>query len=166
MQSYKKLLDVVNRGALWVAITTTGAMSILVILQVVFRYAIQSSLSFSEELARFLFVWSTFLGTAIALSRRAHVSIEIIVANLPRKIKKAVILVTNSVGFVFFSILIWYGIKMSLRTVDQTSAAMGLPMCFVYAAVPVSGLILLLNLVYNGYEEYQNPDIIKAEGVE
>ncbi|HOX11290.1 MAG TPA: TRAP transporter small permease [Spirochaetia bacterium] len=166
MKAYKNLLDAVNRGTLWIAILAAAVMSVLVILQVVFRYAIQSSLSFSEELARFLFVWTAFLGSAVALAKRAHVSIEIVVAHLPRKLKRGAILVTNGLGAIFFLILIVYGILMTIRTLDQTSAAMELSMGFVYVVVPLSGLIMLMNLVYNGYEEFMNPDIIKSEGVE
>jgi len=166
MESYKKAVGAVNVAMLWIAVVTTVTMSAMVVLQVVFRYIIQSSLSFSEELARYMFVWATFTGTAIAYAKRSHVSIEIIVARMAKPIKKVFIVITNVISSVFFILIIVYGIQMILRTVDQTSPALGLRMCYVYAAVPLSGIAMLLNCVRNGYEEFHNPDIIKSEGVE
>lgn len=166
MKSYKKFVDTVNKGTLWLTIAAMSIMAIMVVLQVVFRYVIQSSLSFSEELARFMFVWTTFLGSAIALSNRKHVSVDILVAHLPKNMKKTAIITTNCLSLVFFALLIVYGVLMVLHTVDQTSPAMGLSMSYVYASVPVAGLFMLLNGICNAYEEFTNPDIIKSEGVE
>ena len=166
MKSYKKFVDAVNSASFWVAIATTSVMSVMVVLQVFFRYVLKTSLSFSEELARYLFVWSTFLGSAIAFSKRAQVSIEIIVAKLPTKTKKGAIVVTNFFSAVFFVLMIVYGIQMIFRTMSQTSPALGISMSYVYAAVPIAGLVMLINGVYNGYEEFKNPGIIKSEGVE
>ena len=166
MQAYKKFVDAINVGALWIAIAATSLMTIMIVLQVIFRYIIQSSLSFSEELARYLFIWASFIGTAIALSKRAHISIELLVANLPKKPKRFFILLTNLISFVFYAILVVYGFAMMARTMDQTSPAMGLSMGLVYLSVPVAGIVMLANLIYNCWEEYGNPDIIKSEGAE
>jgi TRAP-type C4-dicarboxylate transport system permease small subunit len=166
MKSYKRFVDSLNAATLWIAIITTSVMLVMIVLQVLFRYVIRNSLSFSEELARYMFVWATFMGSAIALSKRAHVSIEIMVANLPYKIKKGAIVVTNCISMIFFILMIVYGIQMILRTGGQTSPALGLRMSYVYAAVPLAGIVMLANGICNGYEEYKNPDIIKSEGVE
>ena len=166
MESYKKFVAALNAVGKWICIASLTTMTALIALQVIFRYVIQSSLSFSEELARYAFIWSAFVGAALALKNRSHVSIEIIVANLPRVPKKWAIGISNAVSFVFYAVMLVFGAVMTFETKDQTSPAMGLSMAFVYLAVPVAGLILMANVVVNAYNELSNPDIVKSEGVE
>ena len=166
MSFFVKLVDKANCVGKWICYSTVTVMTVMIVLQVLFRYVIQSSLSFSEELARYMFIWSAFMGAAMALKKRSHVSIEIAVANLPKKLKRGAIVIANALSFVFYSLLVIFGIVMVVHTMDQTSPALGLSMAFVYLAVPLAGIILLLNLVVNGREEYLHPEIIKSEGVE
>lgn len=167
MESYKKFVGAVNALGKWICVASLSVMTLMIVLQVLFRYVIQSSLSFSEELARYMFIWSAFVGSALALKNRSHVSIEIIVANLPRAIKKRAIVVSNALSFIFYALLVVYGIIMTVHTLDQTSPTMGwLRMSYVYLSVPIAGFILLANVVVNAFEEYSNPDIVKSEGVE
>lgn len=167
MESYKKFVGAVNSIGKWICVAALGVMTLMVVLQVLFRYVIQSSLSFSEELARYMFIWAAFVGSALALKNRSHVSIEIVVANLPRAIKRRAIMVTNALSFIFYAMLLVYGIDMMLHAVEQTSPTMGwLRMSYVYLSVPIAGFILLANAVVNAYEEIADPDIVKSEGVE
>lgn len=167
MESYKKFVGVANTFAKWICIVSLSVMTVMIILQVIFRYVVQSSLSFSEEVARYMFIWSVFVGSALALKARSHVSIEIVVANLPRLPKRMAIVVSNLLSFIFYLLLFVFGIGMTLFTIDQTSPTMSwLSMSLVYLAVPVSAFILMANLAMNAYEEFMNPDIIKSEGAE
>lgn len=166
MESYRKFVSAVNAVGRWISITSLTVMTVMIILQVIFRYVIQHSLSFSEELARYMFIWSAFVGSALALKNRSHVSIEIIVANLPRVLKKRALAVSNALSFVFYAAMFVFGTVMSFENAAQTSPAMGLSMAYVYLSVPVAGFILMANVVVNAYDEITNPDIVKSEGVE
>ena len=64
------------------------SMAGVVILQVIFRYIFNNSLFWSEELARYLLVWLTFLGASCAYHRRVHPSIDLITNRLDEKVKK------------------------------------------------------------------------------
>ncbi|MFA6506266.1 MAG: TRAP transporter small permease [Treponemataceae bacterium] len=166
MEAYKKFVGKLNFVAKSITFATLTVMTVMIVLQVVFRYVLQSSLSFSEELARYMFIWSAFVGTAIALRSRSHVSIEIIVANLPKPIKRRAIAVTNSLSFIFYALLTIFGFIMMLDTAEQTSPALGISMALVYLCVPIAGFILMANVIVNASEEIADPDIIKSEGVE
>jgi len=166
MESYKKFVDKLNYLALSTSFVTLTVMTVMIVLQVIFRYVLQSSLSFSEELARYMFIWSAFIGTAVALRKRSHVSIEILVANMPKPLKRRAIAVTNTLSFLFYALLTVFGFIMMIETAAQTSPALGISMAFVYACVPLSGFVLMANVILNASEEIADPDIIKSEGVE
>ncbi|MCX7786419.1 MAG: TRAP transporter small permease [Spirochaetes bacterium] len=166
METLRRIVDQANSTAKWLCYGTATIMIIMVVLQVLFRYVIKVSLSFSEELARFMFIWTVFLGSTIALRQRAHVSIEILVARLPKTTKRWFITLANTLSFVFYLTLIVYGIVMVTHAASQTSPALGLSMGYVYLSVPVSGVLFLLNHIVNAWDEYLHPEIIKSEGGE
>ncbi|MEH6726884.1 MAG: TRAP transporter small permease [Hyphomicrobiales bacterium] len=113
--------------------------------QVVFRYVIGSPLVWSEELARYLLVWCTFIGVSLAVREGRHISVDI----LP------VLVGARGVWFfgvlallgsaVFFALTVWYAVPLTMRIakIGQASPGLGIPMWTVYAAVPV-GLSLAL----------------------
>ncbi len=65
------------------AIVTFSGMFLCVLVQVIFRYFFDSPLTWSDELARYLFVWCAFLGWVIAARRRSHLAITSVQAKLP-----------------------------------------------------------------------------------
>ena len=65
------------------AIASFTAMFACVFGQVIFRYALNDPLAWSDELARYLFIWASFLGWIIAARRRSHLSVDMMVVKLP-----------------------------------------------------------------------------------
>lgn len=119
-------------------------MVVLSILQVICRYVLKISLSFTEELARFLFIWVTFLGTAMAMKKGQHVKMELLLDSVPPALRSALEFVGRVVSMCIYLIMIGGGIAVMAKTMHQTSAALHLPMSFVYLAVPVCGALMLL----------------------
>lgn len=161
MEVVKKIIGYIDTVNKYVAIAAFAVMSLMIILQVIFRYILGASLSFSEELARFLFIWSTLLGSAMCLKRRSHVSVELLIMYAPRPVKKYMGLVANLIGMIFYIILIIYGFKVVGVTMGQTSAALGIKMGLVYLSIPLSGVFMLLNGIYNTIEDLQSFSKVK-----
>lgn len=111
---------------------------------VFFRFVVESSLAFPEELIRYLFVWMTALGSAVAFRRNSHAAIGIIVDNLPGILKRFGLLIATTATGIFALILIYQGFHLTSRVVPQISPALEISMAWVYAAVPVGGLFLLI----------------------
>jgi len=130
-----------------IAIVMFIGMLVLSMLQVFCRYVLKISLSFTEELARFLFIWVTFLGTAMALKKNQHVCMELLLEQLPATARKVIELVGTITSAVIYLIMIWSGYVVVSKTMRQTSAALNLPMGLVYAVVPVCGILMLLFLL-------------------
>ena len=82
----------------WVAVALTILATFA---QVVFRYGLGASLSWSEEFARYVFVWIIFIGTSVATRRGQHIMVEVIVALFPPKLREAVGLVSIGIACSF-----------------------------------------------------------------
>ncbi|MDH3566449.1 MAG: TRAP transporter small permease, partial [Desulfobacteraceae bacterium] len=83
-------------------------MAIIVAVQVFFRYVLNHSLFWSEELARFLLVWLTFLGASVAYYRKANPGIDILYSRMSPSIRKASALLIHIASITLFCVMIFY----------------------------------------------------------
>lgn len=142
-----------SRLSLWLNRTSEAvccgvllAMTVVVVLQVICRYLLGAALTWSEEFARFGLVWITFLGAGIALRRRAHVGVQVIVELFSPGVRKMVQLFTIFTVVGFLIIATFKGMELALFNMKQYSPAMGLPMGLVYLAIPSGCLVLIIQL--------------------
>ena len=125
-------------------IVIVPTMTILVFVQVILRYGFHNSLSWVDELARYLLVWLTCLGSVYASEKGMHVSVEALRSRLKGKIRVAAIVIIHSTVLFFFLIGAWQGTLYAVSGWIQRSASLNLHMTFIYAAIPVSfGLMVL-----------------------
>ena len=130
-------------GGLCVAMLATTVL--LTVLQVVFRYALDSPLSWSEELARWLFVWSIFLGCALLVSQHKHMRMEFLVSRVgPERIQQLNLLSQVVMTAACCAMLI-HGLDFCSR-VTGTSGSLEWPSKYLYMAVPVGAALSLLAL--------------------
>jgi len=101
-------------------------------------------LSWSEELARYLAVWLTFIGAAYALRKGSLAIVEILFNKLSGTSKKILIVFISICIFVFCIILIRYGFAFSMKFMSQTSPALHIPKGIVYLSAPLSGILMCL----------------------
>ncbi len=130
---------------------SVGAMSIMLMLiffQVISRYFFGYTLEWSEELARFLFVWVVFLGSALIMGESGHLAVQI----LPSKLKGSMAgnildLIINICSYIFILLLLVQGTKMTSTMTFQTAPGLGLSMSYVYVIIPVSAVLMMLYLM-------------------
>ena len=122
--------------------TLLGLIVIIMFTQVLFRYAFNNSLSWTEEIAKFLFVWITFLGAAICFREKMHLGVDFLVQKVPLRFRKY-LLVFNTLIIILFNILmVLIGFSWVINVSGTLSPAVGLPLNIVfYAALPVSAVI-------------------------
>lgn len=123
-------------------------MVLMVAAQVLSRYVIHKSLSYTEELVRYFFVWITFLGASAAAFRSRHLSLSGSLHIVPVRVKKWLNYLSGCAALLFTGLLIVFGIKIVLLQIKtgQTTAAMGLPMWIIGLAVPVCSFVLMVRL--------------------
>lgn len=121
----------------------------LIFLQIVMRYIFSSSLSWSEELARYIFVWYTWVGTSYAVSQHKHIRIEILSDMLKGKSKILLDTAALLLWAIFSFFLSVKGIQVvsMLATRGQNSAALEIPMAIPYAAIPVGCFLMGIKLL-------------------
>lgn len=140
----KKLNETIQSILYYLLAFMICLMTVIVVLQVFFRYVMSSPLTWSEELARYLFVWITFLGIAIAIRKKAHVAIGLVVEHLP-KMQQRIIRIINTVMILLLGgIIVYGGVQLMKIGEIQKSATLLLPMSLVFSAIPVSGVFIVL----------------------
>jgi TRAP-type C4-dicarboxylate transport system permease small subunit len=111
---------------------------IIVALQIVFRFFLHSPLSWSEELASYILVWTAFLGLAIAQRDGSHIAMQI----FPKVNESPVGRWTAWAGMVvLFCLLGIGGLRLAIQNGEEQSPAMSLPFWVVYMSLPLSGLL-------------------------
>ncbi|MCC7275645.1 MAG: TRAP transporter small permease [Alphaproteobacteria bacterium] len=115
-----------------------------VFVQVVFRFLGLSGIDGLEEVPRYLFVWLIMIGAASAMQRGEHTVLDYFVENMPRPVRVLVLIATTAAGIALF---VWL-IKLSFILVPnaqlQTSAGLDLPLGYVFAAIPVGSVLIIL----------------------
>jgi TRAP-type C4-dicarboxylate transport system permease small subunit len=133
---------------------TGGALVVLVaavLAAVAVRYfgILAGSLHWTDELARFITIWLVMLGSVVAFDRGAHVAVDLLADRLPPAAARRLRVLAYLLSAVFLAVLAWQGWALSARTMGQVSPALGLPMGWVYLAVPVgAGLMTVQALVF------------------
>ncbi len=138
--------DLLAKGEGVALIGIASIMTVVVFLQVVFRYALTLPLYWSEEVARYLFVWLSIVGAALGVQKSGHFGLDVFYKMLPERARAATRWVVHLLmGFVVVVILV-EGITLVEKTSLQESPAMGISMGWAYAALPVGAALMAIHL--------------------
>ena len=130
----------VNRALM---IAALAVMAIIVLANVLTRYLSNYSIPWSEELARYLMIWLTFLGIGPVLRLGGHVAIDTLQDSLRPSTARVLRLLIVAAVAVFCAVLAYFGSVYVGRTWMQATAVMEIPFALVAAAVP-TGMVLAL----------------------
>jgi TRAP-type C4-dicarboxylate transport system permease small subunit len=137
-------VDVVLRHSVGVILCV---MTLSVTWQVVLRYLFKRPNMWSEEVARFLFVWLVMFGSALAIRYNRHMSIDFIKQKLPVKFQLVLSIVLTVLCMVFVSFIGWQGLKLLSITSRQLSGGLRIPMVYPYLSIPVGSILMLIFFV-------------------
>lgn len=131
-------------------VATASLMGILVLdvtWQVVSRFILRKPSAWTEELATILMIWASLLGAALAYARKMHLGVDYFVGRLSADRRALVALYVHLlvIGFAGY-IMVYGGLRIVMRTlaVQQMTPALGLDRGYVYLALPIAGLFILL----------------------
>ena len=136
MEKYLKPLTWIEN---FLAVVTLGSVSIIIFCQVVSRYCFNYTPMWSEELSRYLIVWSIFIGVSIGVRKNQHIGVDALIRFLPHKLKVASEVLLNLIGIAVICVLVYISIGYIKDTIEyeQLSPAMRIPMYIPYIAMPV-----------------------------
>jgi TRAP-type transport system small permease protein len=135
------------RAFLWrfeenVAIALLAALLAVLAAQVFTRYVLGNALDWTEEVARYLYVYVVFFGSSAAIQDRGHVSIAMLVNRLPRRAQLATALFVNAAILVALAFLVWWGTRATIRMLDILTITLEVPFAYVYVVVPFTCLLM------------------------
>ena len=139
-----RCLDAMEWTIRWAVILLLAVMVAAIGSQVVARYAFNQALYWTEELGRHLMIWMVFLASVLCLRKGFHLSITLLAQRLSPRSKALLQLGVAVVMAVFLFLMVTYGWTLAQKTMVQRSSALHYPMGYVYAALPVSGLLMLI----------------------
>jgi TRAP-type C4-dicarboxylate transport system permease small subunit len=139
-----RALDAIDRSAEWLVAAMFAAIVCIALLQVFHRFALNSSLSWSEEAQIFGHIWIVFLGIPIAYRRGAHLYIETFCDMLPRGPRSLFNLLIELMWAAFAVSLLVLGFMVARIAHLQESPGLELPMSYPYAGMVVGGIYLML----------------------
>ncbi|GBU09285.1 putative TRAP transporter small permease protein [Gammaproteobacteria bacterium] len=149
-----RILDV-NFEA-WMVSILLVCITALIGLQVVCRYIFESSLSWSEELVQWCFIWFIWVGVSYGFQTRRHVSVTLLINKLPPILFKIITILTNIIILWFMYKLLIYGLKQATSTMitQQSSIVLVWPftdqavgMRWLYASLPFGALLSMHRLI-------------------
>ncbi len=144
------LLDLANRLLRGLMVITIGLMAVLVFINVVLRYGFNSNLGITEELARYLFVWLTFLGAVSAFAKNTHVRVDSFLRRMPAGMKKVTQILSDLAMLVCCGMILVGSWQLAVLNMNNLLPISEIPVGVMYfAGVPSSlciGAILVVRL--------------------
>ena len=138
------LVTAANRIMSAVAVSALVFMFCLIFGNVVLRFGFSTGISFAEELARYAFLWCTFIGAVLALGQNAHIGITGIRPRLPRRALWAFDAVVILVQLVITAIVVVGSVEILVANMGGQAPVSGAPVTIAFAALVTGALAILL----------------------
>ena len=137
------------RGLGYLGGAILAVMTLAVFVQVLARFVGRAAFDGLDEIPRYLFVWLVMIGAAAAMQRGEHTNLEYFRQRMGPRGRAFISALTNAVGILLFASLIRSSVVLVPNSQLQTSAGLGLPLGYVYAAVPVGAFLIMLPMLWN-----------------
>ena len=143
------VLRLYNKFEEYLLVLSLAVSVALVALQIVFRYFINASIPWSEELTRYIFIWQIWLGTSFAQRDGKHLKVEVLYSLMNPAGKKFLSVLSNLIflSFCVFLTVNGFSLVMNLAHRYSLSPAMEIPLIFVYLSLPVSNFVLSVRII-------------------
>ena len=159
MKKFDHILDIIIK---WVLIILMAVMVLDVVWQVLTRFVLNDPSSFTEELAIFLLIWISLLGSAYALRKKAHLGIDILSGYVSEKNKIVLDIIINIIVIlVCLLVFVIGGIRLMYITLklNQISPALQIKMGYIYSVLPLTGILM----IYYSVSEIFNKKPVETE---
>lgn len=143
----KTVLKVIGRLEEWTLTLVLLGLAFLTFAQVFCRYVLDFSFSWSEELARYLGVFITFLGAALGVKYGLHFSMDLVYEKVRSdRFRQGLQGVVNLLSGVLFLIVAWYGLQQTLKLhkFGPVTAALEIPKYWTYLPIPVFSVVMAI----------------------
>ncbi len=136
--------DWLGKITLFVVIILTGILVITVLTGVFFRYIVRDSLSWTEELARYLMIWAALLAVSVGIKDKEHVGIQLLIKQFPPVMTKLITFIVYIITIIFLAVLTIKGYQVADKAKNQLSLALNISMYWPLMSIPVSGALAII----------------------
>lgn len=144
---YSKFLDKLETLEKILLAASSAAMVVIIVYQVILRYCFNASNSWSEELARYLFIYDVMLAASIAIRKNSHLQVDFLINLLKPKQKAAFTSVTTVLGIVFLGFLFSYSLTLCTAAGANISPGIKVSMAVPYASMPIGVVLMILTSI-------------------
>ena len=120
-----------------------GLMVVITTAQIICRTWF-TALSWSDEVTRYLLVWSTFLGASVVYRHSSHISVTLLQEKVPAGVGKAMRIAVHAICLVLFTVLLYYSARYCGK-LNKTATALPIKMKYIYLCIPVSMGVMMVH---------------------
>ena len=142
---FKKFSDILDKVCITVVVALIGIMVCVTIAQIVCREWFKA-LQWSEEVCRYLLVWSTFLGASCVYKEGSHITITFVQGLFPPKVQRWIRIFVHLVCIVAFCAVIYFGFQYAMKQV-QLAPSLRIPMKYMYMSIPIGFSLMLIHAI-------------------
>ena len=143
----RKIRRIINKTEDVFSVSILIVLCVVVFLQVFFRYVVNKPLAWSEELARFLSIYLVYIASSVVLRDDSHMSMDYVVQLLPDKARAVVDIIGKVIISSFLVLAIIKSFTIVRITFYQVSPSLNIPMGIIYAALPISFSLMLIDFI-------------------
>jgi len=130
----------------WGLVGLGVAMTVVILVQIFFRFIVYKPVPWSEEAARYLMVWMGMVGSSLALRKGRHIGVTVLLEALPPGPAAGIRFLVNITMMAFLGIIAAEGFRLAVFNAPQLSAAMEISMSIPYFAIPVGAGMMIVDL--------------------
>ena len=143
MKKLHRVSDITNQIVSYLGITIFVVLILACVTQVFCRFVLNNSLSWTEELARYCFIWMHMLGASLLIESSSHATVTAVLDLLHGAVRKLVDVVVELIIFFNGTVMLYAGAQLAYSSRANLSTAMSLPMWCINSSVAVGGLLLM-----------------------
>jgi len=143
MKTLKRVSNAVNKAVSYVGISLFVILIIACVAQVFFRFVLNNSLSWTDELARYCFIWMHLIGASLLIVGEEHATVTVVLDLLHNVARKVLEVVIELVIFFDGTVMLYSGTLLSYSSRANLSTAMSVPMWIINSSVTLGGLLLM-----------------------
>ena len=143
MKKLQQVSDIINKCVSYIGMVIFIILIVACVAQVFFRFILNNSLSWSEELARYCFIWMHMLGASLLIEGSGHATVTAILDLMHGTLRKIVDIIIELVIFFDGTVILYAGLKLAYSSRTNLSTALSVPMWCINSSVAVGGILLM-----------------------
>lgn len=147
MKTLKRVSNAVNTAVSYIGVALFAILIIACVAQVFFRFVLNNSLSWTDELARYCFIWMHMIGASLLIAGGEHATVTVILDLLHNTARKALEVLIEEIIFFDGAVMLYAGALLSYSSRANLSTALSVPMWVINSSVALGGLLLMFQAV-------------------